>query len=694
MVNQHRGRQGTAVGVTASQRSFRFPSFLQKVFYDISHRSAVEGRPGIITNRYLLLTTLSTLLFIESLRAFVASIYYANLVSLSINATALYTLILFAPAIYLLSRATSRLPMLMPSLAVSLGALRISMNATWGTSLYLPVSGLATALYLLLFPLLLHASRTDGERDGWVPVGIGMSLAFALDIAMVLTGNSRDPSTGPSGWLLTVPIAAFTAYLAFAGRPKEWTESGAAADGKALVAGVALGAWLFTEYAILSSPYLVSRWSDMALEVAALATLLGLMVAVAVSLRGSPSLARPWPLLVLNVLAFLALVDFASVVSPILPGLLLIAQVAMVLNLMNILPFLKGGGPRDTAKALLLTSLVLLLLLFAFAFSLTYAYVPLRPLWEGSEVVLLPLAFLLVAVPVATLSAGFRTPRMAALPSGLVAILLILPLLLAILAMANVPPSPQPRPGPALRVMTYNIHQGFNNDGVVDPEIFVEVIRSVDADVVALQESDTVRFTGAGLDIVRYLAQRLAYDSFYGPPTREQSFGVALLSRHPILEAEYLGLTSMEDRRTFIRARISVDGSDVWIFVVHLGLEAEDRTVQTEEVLREASQARGHRILAGDFNSCPGGLCPGYEGPSDAVYATITTFYRDVWVESGFSRDDPQGYTYPSQNPAKRIDYIFVSVGLRVEGVERMRTPASIRASDHLPVVANLQLVL
>jgi endonuclease/exonuclease/phosphatase family metal-dependent hydrolase len=654
----------------------------------------VEARSHLIANRYLLLSVLSTLLFIQSLRAFVASVYYHNLVALSINATVLYTLLLFSPLLYLLPGVDRRLPILMPIFAASLAAMRLAMNVAWGTGLYLPLAGLASASYLLLFPALLHSSRTDGDVGGWVPVALGLALAFSLDIAMSLTGTSRDPSTGLPGLLLTLPIAVFTVYLSVVGRPAEPVAGQGGERGRTAVAGVGLGAWLFVEYALLSNTYLVARWNELPLEATSLAVLFGLIVPVASCIGGRPPLARPWPLLALNVVAFSALLDFALIHSPVLPALLLIAQAAMVLNLLHLVDFLQGGGPRRTATALLYSALTLLLSLFAFAFSLTYAYVPLRSLWEGSEVVLIPGAFLLVAIPAALLSGGFRRLTMPALPKGLVAALLVLPLLLSTLALASVPELQEPTQGRALRVLTYNVHQGFNNDGMVDPDIFVEVLLAADADIVALQESDTVRFTSAGLDLVRYLSERLGYHVFYGPPTREQSFGVALLSRHPIEEASYVGLTSSEDRRAFIKARIQVAGADVWIFVVHLGLEAEDREVQTEEILREASQVRGHRILAGDFNSCPGGLCLGYPGPPDEVYDRVTSFYKDVWVEAGFSPDDPDGNTYPSQRPVKRIDYIFVSIGLRVEGVERIRTEASMRASDHLPVLASLELIL
>jgi endonuclease/exonuclease/phosphatase family metal-dependent hydrolase len=56
---------------------------------------------------------------------------------------------------------------------------------------------------------------------------------------------------------------------------------------------------------------------------------------------------------------------------------------------------------------------------------------------------------------------------------------------------------------------------------------------------------------------------------------------------------------------------------------------------------------------------------------------------RDTWqVDSG------PGYTYPADQPSKRIDYVLVSRDFRVAAAH---VPAS-DASDHRPVVVDLVL--
>ncbi len=128
----------------------------------------------------------------------------------------------------------------------------------------------------------------------------------------------------------------------------------------------------------------------------------------------------------------------------------------------------------------------------------------------------------------------------------------------------------------------------------------------------------------------------------------------------------------------------------MWVFVVHLALGAEDREIETTEILSRAAQTGPRLIIAGDFNSCPGGRCPEYDGSSDQVYETVTAQYVDTWVAAGFERNDPAGYTYSAEDPFERIDYIFVSPGVAVSGAERVRTDLAVGASDHLPVRATL----
>ncbi len=186
------------------------------------HPQGVAERIGFRPNGYLILSSLSTLLFIQAIRAFLAGIYHDNLVALSINASVLYTLFLFSPAVYLLLRhpQTGRVLIVSASL---LALFRVAMNLSWGTCLHLPLSGLAVASFMVLLPALLQASRASSS-EGWLILGLAMVLAFAVDTAQVLLGASWDPRSGLSGMALPVPAGALMVYISLTSKPPQLSE--------------------------------------------------------------------------------------------------------------------------------------------------------------------------------------------------------------------------------------------------------------------------------------------------------------------------------------------------------------------------------------------------------------------------------------------------------------------------------------
>jgi endonuclease/exonuclease/phosphatase family metal-dependent hydrolase len=105
---------------------------------------------------------------------------------------------------------------------------------------------------------------------------------------------------------------------------------------------------------------------------------------------------------------------------------------------------------------------------------------------------------------------------------------------------------------------------------------------------------------------------------------------------------------------------------------VHLGLSRRERASHARE-LTDLLAGREPVILGGDLN----------EGADEPAARWIAERYRDVASEGG--------RTFPAWEPRARIDYLFVSEGVRVErawvGDARFA-----RLSDHLPVVADLEL--
>ena len=240
-----------------------------------------------------------------------------------------------------------------------------------------------------------------------------------------------------------------------------------------------------------------------------------------------------------------------------------------------------------------------------------------------------------------------------------------------------------------LTVMTYNIHQGRDADGVLDLGRIAAAIRAENADLVALQEvgrhwSADSAFRDQAADLGHQLAMEFVFGANLdrdpprpGAPRRQ--YGTAILSSRPILESRNILLpraSSETEQRGLLVADIELDGGPFRLHNAHLGVSAQDRKLQVVAILAEVDKATGPHALAGDFNAPPTApeLTPLFER------------LRDAWTLAG----DGDGFTFPASEPTARIDYVLVSADLTVSTVS---VPAEL-GSDHRPLVAELALTL
>lgn len=251
-------------------------------------------------------------------------------------------------------------------------------------------------------------------------------------------------------------------------------------------------------------------------------------------------------------------------------------------------------------------------------------------------------------------------------------------------------PATTPATTDTITIMTYNTYQGYTPDGLVNLEHVRDTISSSDADLVGLQECDTGRLSSMNIDTILWLSSELGMHSYFGPPTSEHIYGVALLSKYPIINASYHVLSHEELPRVIIETIVRIGSVELTVFVVHLGLSYEDRTTQAEEVMAVVNAAPTPKILMGDFNTRPTGEPePGVDSPDDTIYEDISIHLNDTWTGAGNALDSPDGYTWPTTNPSIRIDYIWVSPGITVLS---SAVVSGATGSDHLPVVADIRL--
>lgn len=166
----------------------------------------------------------------------------------------------------------------------------------------------------------------------------------------------------------------------------------------------------------------------------------------------------------------------------------------------------------------------------------------------------------------------------------------------------------------SVRVLTYNIHHGEGTDGQFDLARVAALISAASPDLVALQEVDQRTARAGGVDQLAELTRLTGMHGHFGKAMDFQggAYGVAVLTRQPIVRAENRALPDRVDRepRTglTVDVRVQPDGPLVHFTSTHLdqGREQEHRLEQAT-FLNDTLAAGGTipAILAGDMNSRP-----------------------------------------------------------------------------------------
>jgi endonuclease/exonuclease/phosphatase family metal-dependent hydrolase len=227
-----------------------------------------------------------------------------------------------------------------------------------------------------------------------------------------------------------------------------------------------------------------------------------------------------------------------------------------------------------------------------------------------------------------------------------------------------------------IRVASYNIRKGIGTDRRRNPERILEVLREIDADVIALQEADR-RFGARQAVLPLHL---LDEHGDWKPVTfgiRAGSMGwhgnVLLVRKAArVLGCEVIHLPALEPRGA-VMAEVSVGGRTLRIVGMHLDLSGLWRRRQAATILAHVDSCveRHPTVMMGDLNE---------------------------WTRAGGClRDFSHGFCYaetgPSfhaRRPIGRLDRIMVSRDLSVAACGVHASPASRTASDHLPIWADL----
>jgi len=229
-----------------------------------------------------------------------------------------------------------------------------------------------------------------------------------------------------------------------------------------------------------------------------------------------------------------------------------------------------------------------------------------------------------------------------------------------------------------IRVATYNVHRwsGLNGRGAPDPARASFVISELDADVIALQEA-LRPFHGE--DPLEMLSDALGLHLAFAVTRHHKrgQLGNAILSRYPIEGLSVLDIShSRIERRGALCAQFAAGAGleSVSVMATHLSLVDRTRRRQVQSLLEHPPLASGAAILLGDMNAWR--RCKA----SRELDETLERHHNRAWPA-----------TFPAPRPVLSLDRIYAR-GASVVDVAAHDTPAARRASDHLPVVARVQL--
>lgn len=233
-----------------------------------------------------------------------------------------------------------------------------------------------------------------------------------------------------------------------------------------------------------------------------------------------------------------------------------------------------------------------------------------------------------------------------------------------------------------MRIISFNTQHCLDYlNQVIDFQLFADTIVALNADVVGLNE-----MRGAGSH-PEYTDQTKALSDLSGMPyyffakaidfEGPNPYGNAMLSKYPLASAEVILIPDPNPKRydpgryetrCLLKAVLE---NGLTILICHFGLNPDEQENAVQTILSHIPDRKC--VLMGDFNVTPDSsiLAPIYQRMKDTA---------DYFTEPKLS--------FPSDNPERKIDYIFTTADLEVTAAD---IPALV-VSDHRPYIVDINL--
>lgn len=227
----------------------------------------------------------------------------------------------------------------------------------------------------------------------------------------------------------------------------------------------------------------------------------------------------------------------------------------------------------------------------------------------------------------------------------------------------------------ALRVATYNVHGGVPAGGHFDPRPACDVIRHLEADILALQEVVHGHFRGGRHDAFTAFAEAHGGAEVHGPTqhTEHRTYGNMLLSRWPYVCHRIHDVSfSTREPRNVIDAVVAAPGGELRVLATHLGVKARERSYQATRLAEiVTADRRRPTVVLGDFNDW-------------LPLSLLSRRLRKVLTLT------PRQSTFPARLPVLALDRIWLHPTPQRVTLETFRRPPARGASDHLPLIADI----